>query len=151
MAADWTAISAEKESIQKENVRRKKRDEPALVVPLEGIGPEIMESIEKFLHVFQNKAVIKRLDQYIRFEASAPSQRVSEPKTFVLTGTLAGMSRDEAKAAIEAKGHKVASAVSKRTTYVVAGEEAGSKLAEARKLGVKVLSEDEFLEMLKNL
>jgi DNA ligase (NAD+) len=151
MAADWKAISAEKESIRKENVRRKKRGEPALDVPLEGIGPEIMESIEKFLHEFHNKDVIQRLDKLIRFETSAPGRRVSDVKTFVLTGALASMSRDEAKAAIEAKGHKVASAVSKRTTYVVAGEEAGSKLAEARKLGVKVLSENEFLEMLKSL
>ena len=151
MAADWKAISAEKESLRKENVRRKKHGEAALEVPLEGIGPEIMESIEKFLHELHNKDVIRRLDRLIRFETPAPGRRVSDFKTFVLTGALAGMSRDEAKAAIEAKGHKVASAVSKRTTYVVAGEEAGSKLAEARKLGVKVLSEAEFIDMLKNL
>jgi DNA ligase (NAD+) len=61
------------------------------------------------------------------------------------------MSRDEARAAIEAKGHKVAGSVSKKTDYVVAGEDAGSKLDKARALGVKVVEEKEFLQMLKDL
>jgi len=151
MAADWKAISAEKESIRKENVRRKKRGEPALDVPLEGIGPEIMESIEKFLHEIHNKDVIQRLDKLIRFETSAPGRPAPDVKTFVLTGTLAGMSRDVAKAAIEAKGHKVASAVSTRTSFVVAGEDAGSKLEKARALGVRIVGEHEFLDLLKTL
>jgi DNA ligase (NAD+) len=61
------------------------------------------------------------------------------------------MSRDQARAAIEAKGHKVGGSVSKRTDYVVAGEEAGAKLERARSLGVPVLGEKEFLELLQNL
>jgi DNA ligase (NAD+) len=61
------------------------------------------------------------------------------------------MSRDEARAAIEAKGHKVAGSVSKKTDYVVAGEDAGSKLDKARALGVQVVQEKEFLQMLKDL
>ena len=149
--ADWKVIAAEKESIRKDNIKRKKRGEPALDVPLEGIGPEIMESIEKFLHEVHNQHVIQRLDKIIRFETSAPGRRASDVKTFVLTGTLAGMSRDDAKAAIEAKGHKVAGAVSKRTSYVVAGEDAGSKLEKARGLGVKIVDEHEFLDLLKTL
>ncbi len=72
-------------------------------------------------------------------------------KSFVLTGTLASMSRDEARAAIEAKGHKVTGSVSKKTDFVVAGDEAGSKLERARALGVAVLDERQFLDLLKTL
>jgi DNA ligase (NAD+) len=72
-------------------------------------------------------------------------------KTFVLTGTLPNMTRDEARARIEARGHKVAGAVSKKTDYVVAGSDAGSKLEKAQALGITTLDEDEFLSMLKRL
>jgi DNA ligase (NAD+) len=72
-------------------------------------------------------------------------------KTFVLTGALAGMSRDEARAAIEATGHKVAGSVSTKTDFVVAGEDAGSKLEKARELGVSVLDEKQFIDLLKDL
>ena len=69
-------------------------------------------------------------------------------KTFVLTGTLASMSRDQAKEAIEARSGKVSSSVSKKTDFVVAGEEAGSKLDKAQALGVKVIDEQEFSKLL---
>ena len=69
-------------------------------------------------------------------------------KLFVLTGTLAAYNRDEARAAIEARGGRVTSSVSKKTDYVVAGEEAGSKLDKAKELGVSVIDEAAFKEML---
>ncbi|MGH8735041.1 MAG: BRCT domain-containing protein [Burkholderiales bacterium] len=64
---------------------------------------------------------------------------------------LTGMTRDDARAAIEAKGHKVAGSVSKKTDFVVAGDDAGSKLERARALGVRILDEKEFRKMLQNL
>ena len=70
-------------------------------------------------------------------------------KTFVLTGTLPTLTRDEATARIEGAGGKVSSAVSKKTSYVLAGEEAGSKLEKAQALGVAVISEAEFLKLFE--
>ena len=71
-------------------------------------------------------------------------------KTFVLTGSLEQFTRDEAGAMIEAQGGKVSGSVSKKTSYVVAGEAAGSKLRKAEELGIPVLSETEFLQLLQN-
>jgi DNA ligase (NAD+) len=70
-------------------------------------------------------------------------------KTFVLTGTLSSMSRDEAKAKIRALGGEISESISKQTTYLVAGEKAGSKLTKAQKLGVEILDEESFLKILK--
>ena len=70
-------------------------------------------------------------------------------KTFVLTGTLANYSRDEASAVIESYGGKASGSVSKKTSYVLAGENAGSKLDKARALGIPVISEEEFEEMIR--
>jgi DNA ligase (NAD+) len=151
--AGWSALAAEKESIRKENARRKRKGEDALAVPLEGIGPEIMESIEKFVHEPHNRTIIARLvdpAHGVRVRnAVAARAAPGGGKSFVLTGTLAGMSRDEAKALIESKGHKVTGSVSRKTDYVVAGAEAGSKLEQARSLGVAVLDEDGLLKLLK--
>jgi DNA ligase (NAD+) len=151
--AGWAALAAQKEAIRKENAKRKRKNEDPLPVPLEGIGPEIMESIEKFVHEPHNRNIIARLvdpEHGVRVREAVPARAApGGGKTFVLTGTLAGMSRDEAKALIEAKGHKVSGSVSKKTDYVVAGAEAGSKLEQARALGVAVLNEDGLLKLLK--
>ena len=72
-----------------------------------------------------------------------------EGLTFVITGTLAGMSRDETSALIEANGGKTAGSVSKKTSYVLAGEKAGSKLTKAQSLGIPVISLDELLKMIE--
>ena len=154
MKADWLRAAADKEAIRKQNAQLKKRGEPLRGVPLEGVGPELMESLDKFLHEPHNREVIARLTdpaRGIRLANEAPARPAVAAKTFVLTGRFAGMTRDEAQAAIEAKGHKVSGSVSKKTDYVVAGEEAGSKLERARELGVPVLDERQFADLLRSL
>ena len=149
LSADWTALMADKEAVRKDNAQRKKRGEPPAEVPLEGIGPELAESIDKFMHEPHNRDVIERLTRTVSIAAPARPQE-SGGKTFVLTGSLAGMTRDEAREALEARGHKVAASVSKRTDYVVAGADAGSKLDRARSLGVPVIDEAKLREILRS-
>ena len=153
LEADWPALAAAKDALRKENARRKRKGEDALAVPLEGIGPEIMESIGKFMQERHNREVIARLvdpAHGVRLRSGpAVAAAPGGGRTFVLTGTLAGMSRDEARALIEARGHKVAGSVSKKTDFVVAGAEAGSKLAQARALGIRVLDESALLRFLE--
>jgi DNA ligase (NAD+) len=117
------------------------------------VGPVVARSIRQFFDEPHNRHVIRDLVRRgVCWEKVAPAPRpAGQVKSFVLTGTLSGMTREEARAAIEAKGHKVAGSVSKRTDYVVAGQDAGSKLERARALGVPVLEEKEFIEMLQNL
>jgi DNA ligase (NAD+) len=117
------------------------------------VGPVVARSIRQFFDEGHNRQVIEGLVKAgMRWPKVAPAPRpAGAVKTFVLTGTLGTMSRDEARAAIEGKGHKVAGSVSKKTDFVVAGEDAGSKLDKARALGVRILQEKEFAEMLHNL
>jgi DNA ligase (NAD+) len=150
LAADWPSLAADKEAIRKENAARRKRGEPPAHVPLEGIGPELAESVDKFLHERHNREVIGRLTRGLEIVATRAPAAARGGKTFVLTGSLAGMTRDEARAALEAKGHKVAASVSGKTDYVVAGADAGSKLERARSLGVAVIDEQQLQELLKD-
>lgn len=116
------------------------------------VGEVIAQSIIHFFEEPHNRHVIENLvDLGVHWptpEASAVNDLVSG-KTFVLTGTLPSMGREEAKALLLAQGAKVASSVSKKTDYVVAGNEAGSKLEKAQALGVAVIDEAKMLEMLK--
>jgi DNA ligase (NAD+) len=152
LEADWQALAAEKDATRKENARRKRKGEATLEVPLDGIGPEIMESVDKFVHEPHNRKVIAALvdpRRGIRVRSAVPARAApGGSRTFVLTGTLANLSRENARALIEAAGHKVTGSVSKKTDYVVAGAEAGSKLAQARALGVTVLDETGLLQLL---
>lgn len=118
------------------------------------VGEVIAQSIIHFFEEPHNRHVIENLlDLGVHWptpEASAVNDLVSG-KTFVLTGTLPSMGREEAKALLLAQGAKVASSVSKKTDYVVAGAEAGSKLEKAQALGVAVIDEAKMLEMLKGV
>ena len=118
------------------------------------VGPIVARSIRRFFDERHNRAVIRKLrDAGVTWKEGAgiPARAPGDVKTFVLTGTLPNMTRDEARTRIEAKGHKVAGSVSKKTDYVVAGSDAGSKLEKADALGVAILDEDQFLELLKRI
>ncbi|HEV7499955.1 MAG TPA: NAD-dependent DNA ligase LigA, partial [Vicinamibacteria bacterium] len=115
------------------------------------IGPTVAQSVHEWFHTSENEHLVARLREAgVRTEEAAPAER-SEAfagKQFVLTGSLETMTRDEAKAAIETRGGRVTSAVSKKTTYVVAGKDPGSKLDKARELGVKDVDEEGFRRLL---
>ena len=116
------------------------------------VGPVVAASIVAFFGEAHNREIIARLRAAgIIWAASAPveaARQVLAGKTLVLTGTLPTLKRDAAKALIEAAGGKVAGSVSKKTDYVVAGEEAGSKLEKAQELGVTVIDEQALLDLL---
>ncbi len=121
----------------------------ASVAEVPGVGDIVARAVVEWFALKRHQSLIERLTAVIRIVSDeAPSRALLAGKTFVLTGTLEGYSRDEAKSRIRALGGDVSSSVSKKTSYVVAGASPGSKLEEAQKLGVQVLSEEEFARML---
>lgn len=120
---------------------------------IDGIGPKIAASVRSFFSVPENVAVVERLRAAgVVLEELAPAEEVPQTLaglTFVLTGTLERHTRSDASAALKAMGAKVTGSVSKRTSYVVAGAAAGSKLDRARELGVPVLDEDALEQVLQ--
>jgi DNA ligase (NAD+) len=120
---------------------------------VEGVGPVIAESVARFFADPGNREEVRALQALgVRWEKTAPRPARGEGplagKTFVLTGTLEGMTRSEAKRRIEANGGKVTGSVSKKTDYVVAGAEPGNKLDKARELEVEVLDAAGLVELL---
>jgi len=116
------------------------------------VGPIVAKSIRTFFDQEHNREVVEQLRACgVTWQEGEPAPVAAQPlsgQTFVLTGTLPTLGREEAKALIEAAGGKVAGSVSKKTSFVVAGAEAGSKLDKARELGVAVLDEGQLKEML---
>ncbi len=118
---------------------------------IDGIGTKMAESIYEFFHDEENIKMIEELKTLgiNPTSKSLPKSDKLAGKTFVLTGTLQNMTRDEASELIKQYGGKTSSSVSKKTSYVLAGENAGSKLDKALDLGVIILTENEFMDMLK--
>src|SRR6266540_441131 len=120
---------------------------------VEGIGPERAEAIATWFSDEQNRALVAELGELgLRMEAGEevkPPEGPLSGQTYVVTGTLEGLSRGEATQALEEAGAKVAGSVSKKTTGVIAGENPGSKLAKAQQLGVLVLSEEDLVKLLR--
>jgi DNA ligase (NAD+) len=120
---------------------------------VKGIGDEIASSIVKFFQQKGNQKVIRKLKdlgvEYPYGNRPPPKGRKWEGRIFVFTGTLKAMSRQDAESKVESLGGRASSSVSRKTDFLVAGESPGSKHEKARELGVKILSEEEFLEMLE--
>ncbi len=114
------------------------------------VGPRVAQAIHEFFAENKNRALVEKLRHAGLTFTAEKKQKSDQLKgmTFVLTGTMAGLTREEAKTRIEAAGGRVSGSVSKKTNYVVAGEEAGSKLDKARQLKVPVIEEEQLLAML---
>jgi DNA ligase (NAD+) len=121
---------------------------------IDGVGPTIAQSITRWFTIDRNQRLVQRLRaEGVNMQGEPAAVVAAEDATFanltfVLTGTLENRTRDEAAAEIAARGGKVTSSVSKKTSYVVVGESPGSKLAKAEQLGVTILDEDGFEDLL---
>ncbi|RJQ30691.1 NAD-dependent DNA ligase LigA [Candidatus Parcubacteria bacterium] len=119
---------------------------------IEGIGPKVAQSVYDWFRDRHNHDFLERLLERITIEIPQPSPLIKDSrikdKSFVLTGTLKTMSRDKAKEEIRLRGGDVKESVSKNTDFVVAGEDPGSKYDKAKELGVEIITEEEFLELL---
>jgi DNA ligase (NAD+) len=127
---------------------------PDEIAAVYGIGPEIAQSLYEWCQVPDNQTLVSRLQTAgLQFEGAAPTTSSSAQnlggQTFVITGTLPTLKRDEAKALIQQAGGKVTDSVSKKTNYLVVGADAGSKLDKAKSLGVTCLEEADLLRLLE--
>jgi DNA ligase (NAD+) len=160
------AVNAQILAQQFPNVEALQAAEVTTIAAVYGIGPEIAESVFQWFQQSQNQQLITNLKS-IGFTLalseltsaissqsdttnSAPLPKPFQGKTFVITGTLPTLKREEAKALIENAGGKVTGSVSQKTDYVVVGEEAGSKLEKAQALEISLLSEAELLAFMEN-
>ena len=125
-----------------------------VLAAIDGVGEKIARSVALFFREEQNRRLLARLREAgLRTTADempiVGSGGALAGKTFVLTGALSGLTREQAKGAIEERGGRVASSVSKKTDYVVAGHEAGSKLDKARELGISIIDEGDLRRLLE--
>jgi DNA ligase (NAD+) len=119
----------------------------------EEVGPKVAESVFQFFREPRNRELVDRLRAaalQFTYHTTRPQGGPFKGLTFVLTGTLPNLSREEAKRLIEAAGGKVSSSVSTKTNYVVVGEDPGSKFIKAQELGVATVNEDQLLELLNS-
>lgn len=116
------------------------------LVRIDGVGDVVAQSIVEYFD--EHASLVQELDQILSIEQVSREGNVFTGKTFVLTGTLPTLSRDEAKDMIRAQGGSVASSVSKKTDFVLAGEKSGSKYNKAQELGVDIIDEEQFKSMI---
>jgi DNA ligase (NAD+) len=126
------------------------RASPERLEGIGGIGPQKAQSIFKFFRQKSNQQVLQKLmERSIEYPSASQSPKGKwMGKTFVFTGSLRTLNRPEAEAKVEALGGQASSSVSQKTDYLIVGEDPGSKYEKARALGVKVLTEDEFLDLV---
>lgn len=145
------AQASQHEGVSRAELEKQLKNLPLRQVP--NIGHVIASKLGGFFHESHNIEVIQQLRQLgVHWQDITPDNTAEQPLanvTFVLTGTLDSMSRDEARDKLTALGAKVTGSVSKKTDYVVAGADAGSKLDKARELGIEILEEEAFLRLLK--
>ncbi|MFA4990738.1 MAG: BRCT domain-containing protein, partial [Candidatus Paceibacterota bacterium] len=116
---------------------------------IEDVGPKVAASIKEFFEEKKNTELIKKLEEAgVEIIPRPKESKKLKGKIFVLTGTLSSMSREEAKERIRQLGGKVSSTVSKNVSYVVAGDNPGSKYQKAKELGIKIISEKDLLNLL---
>jgi DNA ligase (NAD+) len=117
---------------------------------IDGVGPVVAESVESFFDQIENRNTVDQLRRggIQILQSPHKKEQALKGKVFVLTGTLAGMTRRQAKEMIEMAGGKVSSSVSRNTDYLVTGESAGSKLRRAKDLGINIIDESAFKELL---
>jgi DNA ligase (NAD+) len=124
------------------------------LLAVEEVGPKVAESLRSFFNDERNREMIRRLReagvQIEQLQAATAARRDLAGKSFVFTGSLKNLTRSQAESLVKSRGARTSSSVSRKTDYLVAGEEAGSKLEKARKLGVKVLWEEEFRALLES-
>jgi DNA ligase (NAD+) len=121
------------------------------LLAIDGIGATVADALKEFFYEPHNQELLATLAEVLSitpYEAPARLDSTIAGKTVVFTGTLMRIGRKEAKTLAESLGAKVASSVSKKTDYVIAGADAGSKLKDATALGVAVLSEDEWMQLI---
>ena len=121
------------------------------IADVDGVGMTIANSLQDWFGVEWHRAIVDKWAEAgvtMEVEADQRVEQTLEGLTIVVTGTLEGFSRDSAKEAIVSRGGKATGSVSKKTNYLVAGENAGSKETKARDLGVRILSEAEFVQLL---
>ena len=122
------------------------------MLEIHDIGPIVAESILDYFKEKKNIKILSRLLEsgvVIEYIQPVASQTLKN-KIFVLTGTLSSMTRSEAQSIIEVNGGKITSSVSKNTTYLVAGDNPGSKVTKASDIGVKIITEDEFAQLIND-
>jgi len=126
------------------------QDTVSELIAINGIGDSMIQDLKNFFKISNNLEVMRKLSSVVNVQdAQATAESELTGKSIVFTGTLSTLGRDEAKEIVEKLGGKASSSVSSKTYLVVAGENAGSKLEKAQNLGVKIISEQEFLEMIK--